>query len=691
VGILLFAALVVGQTVNVQFIKGPELKEEAKEKVLSMHTIKAPRGNIYADNEHKTSLALSVPRYQIRIDLVTVSDEVFDNNIEELADSLESLFDTKQASQWVTDLTTQRENGNRYYLIKSNVRNDQLNRLIEFPILSLGPYAGGYIEVKENKRVLPYDLLAKRIVGYVRHRTADETNSGEADTIGVGLEYAYDKYLAGQDGEMLMKKIRGNEWKPIESDYSVEPIPGSDIYTSIDVNLQDVAESALLKQLKNQKAAWGTAIVMEVETGYIKAIANLEMDTADGNFYESFNHGIGSATEPGSTFKLASAIVGLEDGKFRVSDSVDMPGRYQFYDVVLHDSRSWGYGKNTIEYAFAKSSNVWAKIINDSYKRNPQQYIDGLKKLGLHRKLGVEIAGEAKPFIKDADNETFSGISLPWMAIGYEVQQTPMQTLALYNAVANDGKMMKPQFVKEIRKGDEVLEEYKPVVLDQRIASTNTIKTMQRLLEKVVEYGTAKGLKARGFDIAGKTGTAKIAVDNTGYGSEYQASFCGYFPADKPKYSCVVVIQGPTKDIYGASVSGTVFKEIADKVYAGGYESANQEQIDLTQYNYPFSKHGNKLKLAQVLKDMNVPVTDNGRDSEWVVTKTGKQRVEFQNRLISHDQVPNVVGMGLTDALYLLENQGLTVRVRGSGIVKDQSIDPGQEYYKGQLITIELI
>jgi len=677
---LFFAVSIVGQIVRVQLFQGAELKKEANKMIVEMKTVKAPRGNIYADNEQLTSLALSVPRYKIYMDLVTVSEKAFSENVKALSDSLGVVFTNKSAQQWEKDLLTQREKGNQYYLIQREVRNELLDRLRQFPIFELGKYKGGYIELKENKRVKPYGALASRTIGYVI-----ET---EADTFEVGLEGAYYNELRGRDGEMLMKRVRGGEWKPIDSDLSQEPIPGKDVYTSIDLDLQDVAESALLKQLQNQDALRGCAVLMEVETGFVKAIANLTRDTTTGKYYESSNMAVGVASEPGSTFKLASLMVALEDGKIRVSDSVNMNGKYCFYGECLHDSRLGGYGKNTIQYAFEKSSNVISKIINDAYKTNPQQFINGLKKIGLNNKLGVEIKGEGKPYIKDASDTTFSGISLPWMSIGYEVSLTPLQILAFYNAVANEGTMVKPQFVKEIRENGDLIEKFDPIVLNPKVCSDQTRLTLQQLLEGVVERGTARNIRARGFKIAGKTGTAKIAEDG-GYGNKYQASFCGYFPADNPKYSCIVVVQGPTKQIYGSVVSGTVFKEIADKVYAKSFES-KQEVVDEEVAKMPYSKHGHKDELEYVMGKMSVPVKDES-NAEWVLTRTEQSKVKFQNRLIREGEMPNVMGMGLEDALYLLESVGLHAKVVGSGIVKSQSVDPGVEVFKGQLITITLI
>lgn len=691
VAMLLFAFMLLFQIVKVQFVDGSELQQEAKVRTLVMRNIKAPRGNIFADNEPRTTLALSVPRYDIYMDLMTVKEELFNENIEALSDSLSALFIYKTKAEWLSTLRHEREvDSNQYYRIKTKVRNADLRRLKTFPIFEKGKNRGGFIVIRNLERVKPYGYLASRTVGRYKEVKEDSVRGIKADTVAIGLEGAYNYYLEGQDGEMLMKRIRGNEWKPVSSDLSLEPIPGADLYTSIDVNIQDVAESALMKQLQEQNAEKGCVILMEVETGYVKAIANLSKGSEEGSFNESYNMAVGRVSEPGSTLKLATLLTMLEDNKIRLTDSIDMPGVYRIYDRVLHDSRPGGYGRNTVQYAFEKSSNVFAKLVDDNYRTNPQSYIDGLVRLGLRDSLRLDIKGEGKPKLKNATSkEGFSGVTLSSMAIGYEIEITPMQTLALYNAVANGGRLMKPQFVKEVRRGGKLIESFEPVVLKKQIASEQNIALVKQALEGVVERGTAKNIRARGFKIAGKTGTAKKIDENGRYGNKYQASFCGYFPAENPKYSCVVVIQGPTKNIYGAVVSGTVFKEIADKVYASGLDNLNSVADESTKM--PYSKNGLRGDLQMVMERLGVQVNDKSGDYEWVKTITGDESVDFYSKKNSNNTMPDLKGMGLGDALYLLESKGLSVEVKGSGVVKTQSIDVGKEIINGQLVTLELV
>ncbi|MDB9990830.1 transpeptidase family protein [Flavobacteriales bacterium] len=680
--VLFMGLAIVVQIFYLQIFKGEQLKSDANKQIFISKKVLAPRGNIYASNELKTSLALSVPRYKVFVDLVTIGKEDFNENISDLSDSLYVLLARKTSHQWKLELENQRLDSNRYFFIARGLRNDQIERLKRFPIFNLGKYKGGCIILKSNQRVKPYGMLANRTVGYAVE------NDGKKPIL-VGIEGAFNEYLKGQNGQMLMEKIRGNEWKPVDDELSIEPVPGCDVYTSIDVNIQDVAESALLKQLREQKAKKGCAVLMEVKTGFVKAIANLSFDPKTETYFEAQNHAVGLASEPGSTFKLASLLVALEQGKVEITDSVDMTGRYEFYDNYLTDGGKV-YGRNTIKYAFEKSSNVISQIIYDNYKKEPQEFIDGLKEIGIHQKLGLSILGEGVPFIKESSDPTFTGITLPWMSIGYELKMTPLQTLALYNAVANEGTLLKPQFVKYIKKGSEVQKEYKPRILNASICSKATLSDLKVMLEGVVERGTAKNIKARGFSIAGKTGTSKIAQGSKGYGNKYQASFCGYFPSKDPVYSCIVVVQGPTKNIFGSVVSGTVFKEIADKVYAQEFQKENIVLKD-TLNRYPYSRSGDKMSFLVASENMRIPVEDlTNKSNKWISTRTGKDAIKIINKKTQKGLVPNVVGMGLIDATYMLEKFGLFVQPVGSGIVREQSIKAGLRINKGQKIILQL-
>ena len=385
-----------------------------------------------------------------------------------------------------------------------------------------------------------------------------------------------------------------------------EPIEGADLITTIDLNIQEVAHSELYQQLKNQGARSGSVIVMDVKTGYVRAIVNLQL-AGDGEYYELYNHAIGTKEVPGSTFKLASLMAALEDEKISLSDTVNADGEYNFFGKKLKDSNEWGYGRISIRRAFEVSSNVIAKVIYNAYRREPETFTARLKEFGITEPLGIEFKGEPVPTVYQPGSSHWWGGSLAWMSIGYEVQQTPLQTLAFYNAVANEGTLVRPQFVQEIRRGSFVVKQSKPEVIRQKICSDRTLHQLQECLSGVVKRGTGSALKSSLFDIAGKTGTARILNDDLRYGEKgeerYQASFVGYFPAKEPLYSCIVVVSAPSKDIYGATVSGTVFSAIANKVYSNTlkYHKAINESRQKVK-EAPLSMDGNRADILEVLK-----------------------------------------------------------------------------------------
>ncbi|MFT4602273.1 MAG: cell division protein FtsI (penicillin-binding protein 3), partial [Arenicella sp.] len=512
-------------------------------------SVRPMRGRILADDG--SDLVTSIPLYDLHMDMTVVKDELF-KEVDSLAINLAKVFDNKTRLEWEGYLKNGRSSENQYLLLQMGVKYTVLQKVKEFPILSESKYKGGFISEQHYERQAPNGLLALRTLG-----------SKRIGARSVGLEEAYDEYLTGEYG-LRNKQFVNGSWKPVDADNLKDPVPGADIVTSINVKIQEVAENELMNQLKAQKAVHGSVVLMEVETGFVKAIANLNRNPETGTYSEAYNHAVGTRTDPGSTFKLASLMALLEDGKVDITDEVGAYGEYHFYDHTTYDSRVGGYGKITIQEAFEVSSNVFSKIVNDAYFSDAQQYVDRLKSFGIGDTLGLVIAGEPNPIIKNRGEDGWSGITLPQMAIGYEVELTPIQILAFYNAVANDGEFVKPQFVKEIRRGDETIVEFEKEVLNEKICSDETIAKLKKCLEGVVERGTGKALQSSNFSIAGKTGTAKIVNSNKGYGDDYQASFVGYFPADDPKYSLIVNIAGPTKEIYGAQVSGTVFTAIAD-------------------------------------------------------------------------------------------------------------------------------
>ncbi len=682
----LLGLAIVGKAVFIQIFEGSALREKAENLTTVFRDIEAVRGNIYADDG--SMLATSVPIYEVRMDLNAdgLTDDVFYGNLDSLCISLAQLFDDKSTIEWKRDLTEQRVRGNRYYLIKRKVKYHQMKAMRDFPIFQLGRYTGGFIVLQQNRREKPFRMLAARTIGYSRK-----------DIKPVGLEGAYQKELAGVSGKRLMQKISGGVWMPINYENEVEPQDGFDIHTTINLNIQDVAENALLKQLQLHDADHGCVILMEVSTGEIKAIANLSQDD-DGDYWEYYNYAIGESTEPGSTFKLPALITAIEDGYISLIDSIETgDGQAEFHGEIMRDSKEDGYGKITIKEAFAVSSNIGVmRVIERYYANQPEKFIKGLKQMKLGEPIGIELAGEGQPLIKDPSDNSWSLITPLWTSIGYEVQATPLQILTFYNAIANDGKMIKPKLVNKVTDKSSVVKSIPIKVISERICSEKTAKLGRELLESVVEQGTAKNLRNNNYSIAGKTGTARIANSSNGYGQKisYQASFAGYFPADNPKYSCIVVVNAPNRSHYYAShVAGPIFEEIADKVYATSIKIHDEldQQSEITSLTHiPVSKNGAQQDLFTVFDHLNIPFESSNPDNKWVITQTGADKVKMDRRAVTENLVPNVKGMSAQDAVYILENAGLTVSIEGRGSIKSQSIDPGQRITKGERIILEL-
>ena len=682
----LFAIMILFKAIKIGVIDREHWLDRKEMLTMKFDTIEPIRGNIYSSDGRL--LATSLPIYDIRVDLKAggITDKIFYGGIDSLALGLNKIFSDKPVAEYKRNLTDARKNGNRYYLLKKDVGFAQLKEMKSLPILRLGRYKGGMIVVQRSKREMPFRHLASRTLG--RYQKGIKP---------VGIEGAYNEYLQGVGGKRLMQKISGNIWKPVNEENELEPEEGADIISTIDVNIQDVAETELMNQLQKHGAEFGCAVLMEVETGYVRAIANLSR-SRDSSYRENLNYAILQATEPGSTFKLASLVALIEDNLARTSDSVKTGnGTYRFGDRIMRDSHEGGYGTITLGRAFELSSNVGiSKVVHQAYSKNPQLFIDRLRSMNLGNPLGIDLPGESSPYIKDPKSESWSGVSLPWMSIGYESKQTPLQTLAFYNAIANNGKLVKPQFVQEIRKKGEIIMHYEPVVINEAICSQRTIDAVKPVLEGVVENGTAKNLRNAHFKIAGKTGTAQIASGKAGYTDQgsvrHQASFVGYFPADKPKYTCIVLISAPSSSVYyGNLVAGPVFKEIADKVYAKSLEM--HEPINpaiASEVGLPIFKGGYQSDLKALAQALNLAfhVSD---ENIWVKPIRNQEQLQVKALTLEDGRIPDVTGLGLRDALHLLENCGLRVKVKGKGFVRHQSIPAGTMYKKDQEIFIELV
>jgi cell division protein FtsI (penicillin-binding protein 3) len=648
--IFLMAIAIVFKLTNIQWVEGDYYRKLAKERTVKNFVIPANKGNIYSADG--SMLATSIPNYEIRFDAVAPKAVAFEKNVKSLSDSLSVLLE-KPKGFFLNEFRKARANKNRYYLVARDLSYTEYVKIKGFPLFNLGAYKGGIIVQQETVREHPIGKIAERTIGYER-----KTPSGTPD--GKGIEWAYRKYLNGKDGKILKQKIAKGQWKPIRDVNEVDPQDGYDVIATIDVFIQDIAHHALLKQLTDYEADHGCVVVMETKTGQIKAISNLGR-AGDGSYYETINYAIAESHEPGSTFKLVDMIALLDDDKVDTSKVYDSRGGIITYrGDKVRDSHKGGYGKISLGKGFEVSSNtILVQAVYENYKSNPQQFIDRVNNLGLNKPLGLPFQGEGKPIVHQTTDKNWNPNILPWMAFGYSVAMTPLQTLTLYNAVANNGEMVKPQFVSEIKEWNKTIKKYDKQVINPKICSDETIKKLKSLLQNVVKRGTGAKLYSKDFSMAGKTGTAAMNYGKDGgVGKYYASSFVGYFPADKPKYSCIVVVHKPStanNNYYGADVAGPVFKRIAQKIFTDAPSTNEIKNID--------------RKIQQ---------QENDYDTYFV--KSQKKQL----------LIPNVKGMPGMDAVALLGNLGVKVKTIGIGKVKKQSIKPGENLFKNTIITLEL-
>lgn len=682
---IVIAGAVVFQTLRVQMWEGEKWRKKSVSVRVKDFEVMPNRGDICAADGR--TLASSVPYYELRFDASVVDNEIFRKEADSLALCLSLFFKDKSPAAYRAQLQTAKNRKNRYLQInRRKVTFTELKHIRKFPVFRLGKNRGGLIEEMSSVRLQPHVNLAGRTIGYL-----SEADDGSFEGR-VGLEGAFENELKGIPGRS-MKQMMSGTWVPVTVE---EPIDGNDIVTTIDVDYQDIVQNALLKQLEKFEALNGTAVLMEVQTGDVKAIANLTR-TAAGTYREDMNYAIGDAGEPGSVMKAATMIALLEDGYVQPEDTVDLggTGKYQFYKNYLTDSDNKKPGKISVQHIFEISSNGIARLVFDHYKDKPERFVSRLCGMGLDKKLGVRIKGEGEPYIKHPGEKDWSGITLPWMSIGYELKITPLQVLAFYNAIANDGQRMRPRFVKEIRSRGEVVERIGPEEVGGRICSRSTLKKLRKMLEGVVENGTARNIRTDKYKIAGKTGTARIATGTSGYGvRKYRASFVGFFPADRPLYSCIVVVNNPSlsKGFYANQVANPVFREIADKVYSIAYMQYGEVKTEPVR-TLPVCKNGLKYDFMEIFDELDYELEGLGdvEHTDWVLTASAEaENIVLKPRRILNAQVPNVKGMGLRDALFVLENAGLKVGVSGAGMVQKQSVAPGTEVREGSWIQIEL-
>ncbi|KGO92060.1 penicillin-binding protein [Flavobacterium subsaxonicum] len=645
--IFVMACLIAIKLTNIQWVEGDYYRQLAKDRTVKNFDIPANRGNVYSADG--SLLATSIPNYTIRFDALAPKREDFDDNVQDLADSLAVMLGQQPAAKYYHDLRKARTNKNRYMLVAKDLSYTELLRIKSFPLFNKGAFKGGIITEQKIIREHPIGKIAKRTIGYDEERD-------------VGIEGAFAQYLKGKNGRRMMQKIAKNQWKPISDLNEVEPVDGYDVVSTIDVYIQDIAHHALLKQLEYYEADHGCVVVMETKTGYVKAISNLGRAT-DGSYYETINYAVGESSEPGSSFKLAGLISVLEDQKIDTSKVYDTHGGdVAYFGRHVRDSHKGGYGKISLARGFELSSNtVLVQAVYESFKDNPQRFVDRLNGFGLNKKLGVAIKGEGRPYIPQTTDKFWSRTTLPWMGFGYNVSLTPLQTLTFYNAVANNGEMVRPLFVKEIKEWDRTVKKFDKEVMNPKICSQETLNKVRAIMENVVKKGTGKKLYSPHFSMAGKTGTAQVNYAKGGKTNGdmyYSSTFVGYFPADEPQYSCVVIVNKPhvAKGYYGADVSGPVFRRIAQKIFTDVPSSDRVKAID------------KDIKKQDQLYAVYYDKQNKGKT----------------------DVIPNTIGMSGMDAVALLGNMGFKVQVIGMGKVKKQSLKPGQAFSKNQSIILEL-
>jgi cell division protein FtsI (penicillin-binding protein 3) len=680
--IVLFAFLVIIRLGDVQFIQGKKWKAMADSLSVREFEIEAVRGNIYSNDG--SLLATSVPEYELRMDMFAggiVKDEVFNSKVDSLATSLAGFFKDKTAKEYSRFLRKARKDSLRAVLIKRKVSYQDLKVIRQFPLYNIGSYSGGLKAEKQNKRILPFKDLAARTIGYKRHNYS------------VGLEGSYGKYINGETGKQMKQRVAGGFWVPINDDAEIAPTDGADIIATIDINMQDLVQNALKEGLNAAKAHHGTAILMEVATGEVRAVANYTK-VEEGVYKESFNYAIAGNQDPGSTFKLASYMALLED-KLVDTNTLVRTGWYQIPGKRITDSHPVDE-MVTVKRAFETSSNAAiAKMINDNYGADPMKFTNHLYKWGLNEMMDLQIPGEAKPTIKniEANRSWNKNMTLPQMAYGYEMELTPLKMLSFYNAVANNGKYVAPIFVKEIRRLGNPIEQFKARVINNKICSDETLAKIKAMLEGVVTNGSGKQVVYNPlYKIAGKTGTAQVADGNLGYKAkkQYQASFVGYFPADKPKYSLIVVINDPKGEYYGALVSGPVFRKIADRIYAGDVKMYGDVKENLVGNTVvPSAKAGESKATQKVYQAFGIKALYAAK-SDYFNSVDTSNGVAYQENVPVKGIMPNVAGMGLKDAMYLIGNAGLKARVKGSGKVVGQSITAGTRIGKGLMVELAL-
>ena len=685
-GMIVLGMAVLGRAFYIQRIDGNRWREMGKEMHVKYMPIEAERGTIYSEDGNM--LSTSVPIFDVFIDfgaegLHEKNGERFKKNIDSLSMKLADLFKDKTAAAYKKELQQGFKEELRYYTLKKKISFSEYKALRDFPLVRLGRNKSGFIIDPRDKRINPYVLLANRTIGLSR----------EDSTKNVGLERTYDSLLKGASGQRLMRYVAG-AYLPVEGG-EVEAENGKDIITTLDTYMQDVTEAALMKMVSENNSLHGTAIVMETATGEIKAMANLGRQK-DGSYYEDDNYAL-RATEPGSTIKLATLLSVLDKGSSKPTDMVEIggAGRAKVGNKMVTDAERSPKPFLTVQECFAHSSNIgMSKLALKAFGENPIGLKEYLHKYRLDVKSPIDLTDVPKPTMAPLDQKGSAQGNMLWMSFGYGIQVSPLQILTLYNAIANNGRMMKPFLVSNIQSNGIIRRKFDPVVISENICKPSVVADARKAMEMVVTEGTArKAMKGLPFAVAGKTGTAHVSDGKIKYADGvYQATFVGYFPADKPQYTCIVVIRTNPHDPvhYGGSLGAPVFREIATKLYPQYVEQKNATQyavvIDSSNYFYA----GLSSDIRKVFADLKMRYQDSVQQNKWGMVYASNYQALIKTNTVNQQLMPNVKGMGLKDALYLLENMGVKVKISGKGKVSGQSIAPGTALAKGLTVILDL-
>lgn len=686
---VLVCAVIFGKAFYIQQVQGKHWRGLGDTLQLKWVEVEAERGTIFSEDGQM--LSTSIPQFDVYIDFMAdglreKSGKRFRTNVDSLSVGLAGLFKDRSHDEYKKILEKGFKNKSRYFLLKKNISYREYQKMMNLPLVREGRNKSGFIADVRSIRLNPYQMLAYRTIGLERQNAQK-----------IGLEQTYDSVLKGISGQQMVRYVGAGVSMPLEDDENtIEPKNGKDIITTLDMHIQEITENALMKMMVGNEAEHGCAIVMEVKTGKVKAIANLGR-TPGGNYFENYNYAL-TPSEPGSTFKLATLISVLEDKKANINSPVNLEGgSWQIAGRVVYDSEQHGQYQVDVKRAFEVSSNVgMAKLVVNGYSNTPSQFINHLKKLNMDVTTGVDLLGERKPVIYKPGTKYWSNTTLPWMSFGYNLMVTPLHTAMLYNAVANNGKMMKPYLVSSVTENGKVVKSIKPIVLNEKICSDETLKQLNACLTGVttVPGGTGFHLfKNSPYTVAGKTGTSLVANGRKGYADKiYHSSFAGFFPAENPQYTIVVVIKNKphAAKFYGASVAGPVFKEISDRLYTLYVKQNDQLKLITKKDSSWFHYAGYAAEVKHVFDKLELKYTNTSSESDFIAVTNQTGKAAVYNIKMAEKQMPSLKGMALKDAVAVCENIGLKVAVRGKGKVASQSLEPGNTIVKGQIINIEL-